>query len=103
MFEHLIHWIQMHPHWGGFITFLISAAESVAILGTIVPGSVTMVAIGTLIGTEILPFWGTILWAIAGAIVGDGISYWIGYAFKYQLHNMWPFKRYPQIKKSGEE
>ena len=73
-FDMLIHWLQLHPHWGGFVTFLISAMESLAIVGTVVPGSVMMAGIGALIGTGILPFWTTLIWAIAGAIAGDGAS-----------------------------
>lgn len=92
----------MHPHWGGFIALLISATESIAIIGTIVPGSVMMTAIGTLIGTGVLPATSTIIWAIAGAIIGDGLSYWLGYALKDRIRTIWPFRRYPKILETGE-
>lgn len=98
-----LQWLNANPQWAGFATFLISAAESVAIIGTIVPGSVTMAAIGTLAGAGIIPLWSTIIWGILGAIVGDGISYWLGYYFKGSLRRMWPFRTNPSILEKGEE
>jgi len=98
----LLESLNAHPELAGLVTFFISAAESVAIIGTIVPGSITMTAIGALAGAGIIPLWGTLLWAILGAIVGDGISYWIGYHFKDRLPHLWPFRKHPNLLKTGE-
>ena len=98
----LLQWLNANPEWALFATFIISAAESVAIIGTIVPGSVTMTAIGTLAGAGIIPLWATIFWAMLGAIVGDSISYFIGHHFKARLHQLWPFKNNPGILERGE-
>lgn len=96
-------WLNAHPHFSGLATFIISAAESVAIIGTVVPGSVMMTAIGALAGAGVIPLWSTIIWAILGAIVGDGISYRIGYHFKGRMHDVWPFRTYPSLLESGEK
>lgn len=98
----IFQWLNAHPHFSGLVTFIISAAESVAIIGTVVPGSLMMTAIGALAGAGVIPLWPTIIWAILGAIVGDGISYRIGYIFKDRLHNIWPFRAYPSLLESGE-
>lgn len=98
----LLQWLNDHPQLSGLFTFLISAIESVAILGTIIPGSIMMTAIGALAGAGVIPLLPTIIWAILGAIVGDGISYWIGYAFKHRLVYIWPFRTRPQLLKNGE-
>jgi membrane protein DedA with SNARE-associated domain len=98
----IFQWLNNHPNFAGLVTFLISAGESVAIIGTIIPGSVMMTAIGALAGAGVIPLWSTIFWAIIGAIVGDGISYWIGFYFKDQLHYVWPFKQYPYLLGNGE-
>lgn len=98
----LLQWLNAHPEFAGFVTFIISAAESVAIIGTIVPGSIMMTALGTLAGAGVIPLGPTIFWAIMGAIVGDGISYWIGHYFKDRLPCLWPFRNYPALLKSGE-
>lgn len=94
--------LNTYPGLAGLVTFLISAGESVAILGTIVPGSITMTAIGALAGAGIIPLWETLFWAILGAIVGDGISYWIGHYFKDRLPNLWPFRNHPGMLRVGE-
>lgn len=98
----VLQWLNSHPELAGLATFLISALESVAIIGTIVPGSVMMSAIGALVGAGIIPFWSILIWAILGAIVGDGVSYWLGHYFKDRLHDIWPFRRHPTLLASGE-
>lgn len=98
----VLQWLNENPELAGLATFLISAGESVAVIGTIVPGSVTMTAIGALAGAGIIPLWSTLIWATLGAIVGDGISYWIGHYFKDRLRRMWPFKDNPGILEKGE-
>lgn len=99
----LFQWLNANPELAGLATFGISAAESVAVIGTIVPGTVTMTAIGTLAGAGVIPLWSTIIWAILGAIVGDGISYWLGYYFKDRIRNMWPFNDNPAVLQQGEK
>jgi membrane protein DedA with SNARE-associated domain len=99
----LLQWLNDHPQLAGLVTFLISATESIAIIGTIVPGSIMMTALGTLAGAGVIPLWPTILWAILGAIVGDGISYWIGHYFKERLPLLWPFRSHPALLKTGEK
>src|SRR5689334_6478304 len=99
----ILEWLNTNPELAGLATFLISAGESVAIIGTIVPGTVMMTAIGALVGAGIIPFWSTLIWAILGAIVGDGISYWFGHYFKDRMHNVWPFRNHPNILASGEK
>lgn len=99
----LLQWLNANPELAGIATFVISASESIAIIGTIVPGSITMTAIGTLAGAGIIPLWPTLIWAIFGAIVGDGISYWAGRYFKDGLRRIWPFRNNPGILKRGEK
>lgn len=95
-------WITAHPNWSGFIVFLISLSESLAIVGLVVPGVVMMTAIGGMMGSGHLPFWGTLSWAILGAIAGDGISYWLGYHYHQHLRDFWPFKQFPKLLARGE-
>lgn len=98
----LLQWLNANPEWAGLATFVISAAESVAIIGTIVPGSITMTAVGALAGAGVIPLGQTIFLAMLGAIMGDGISYWVGHYFKQRLRKMWPFSTNPGILKKGE-
>ena len=88
-------WLSYHPHWALLITFLISFSESLAIIGSIIPGSVTMTAIGILAGSGVMRIDFTLLAATLGAIAGDTGSYTLGYIFSDRLINIWPFNRYP--------
>lgn len=95
-------WLHLHPHWAGFFVFLISFGESIAVFGLLVPGSVVMTAIGALIGAKILPMYPMMMWAIAGAVIGDLLSFWLGGHFHQNVRNIWPFTRYPQVLTKGE-
>lgn len=99
----LTHWLQENPHWSLLITFLISLTESLAIIGSIVPGSVTMTAIGILAGSGIMRIDLTLLAAILGAIAGDTLSYIIGYIYSERLVEIWPFKKYPKWIQYGKD
>ncbi|QBR84346.1 hypothetical protein E3983_08215 [Legionella israelensis] len=88
-------WLHDNPQWALTITFAISFGESLAIIGSIVPGSVTMTAIGILAGSGVMRIDLTLLAAIAGAILGDNASYFLGYYFRDRLINVWPFSRHP--------
>ncbi len=100
--QSLAHFLQTNPNWGGALTFLIAFLESLVIIGTIIPGSVTMTAIGMLIGAAILPFWTALGYAAIGAFLGDLLGYWLGWFYNERLRSMWPFKKYPQWLETGE-
>ena len=99
----LTFWLYAHPHWALFITFLISFGESLAIIGSIIPGSVTMTAIGILAGSGVMRIDLTFFSAVLGAIAGDGGSYALGYTFSDRLSGIWPFKNYPGWLTYGQD
>lgn len=101
--QSLTTWLHAHPELALFITFLVSLSESLAIVGSIVPGSITMTAVGVLAGSGIMRVDLTLLAAILGAVAGDGASYILGHAFRDRLPDMWPFRRYPNWLLSGKE
>lgn len=96
-------WLYGHPDWALFITFLISFSESLAIVGTIIPGSVTMTAIGILAGSGVLRIDLTYLAATLGAIAGDGGSYALGAIFSDRLTTIWPFNKHPKWLNYGQQ
>lgn len=89
-------WLILHPLLAGIVVFLLSLFESIAVIGMLLPGTVLMTTCGALVGAQLLPATPTILWAIAGAIIGDGLSYAVGYHYKAHLRELWPFCRYPK-------
>jgi len=101
-FHGIVTYLHQNPHIGGLITFVVAFAESLAIIGAVIPGSVTMTAIGVLIGSGVMPVISTLIWAISGALVGDYLSYWIGAHYNERLRNMWPFRTRPHWLAVGE-
>ena len=99
----LLDWIQQHPAWAGLFVFLVAFTESLAIVGLFMPGVVLMFAIGTLVALGTIEFWPTFWLAVAGAIAGDGLSFWLGVHYKDQLRGFWPFNRYPALFEKGEK
>lgn len=98
----LLEWIAQHPQWSAFAVFVVALAESLAVVGLVVPGAVLMVGAGALVGMGVVNFWPMLFAAIAGAVAGDGISFWIGHHFKQELRRVWPFSRYPRWLERGE-
>ncbi len=101
MVESLLNWLATHPHYAGLLVFAIALTESLVIVGLIVPGAVLMFGTGALIATGHLSFWPTFAWAAAGAVVGDGLSYYVGRHYKQQLGGLWPFRRRPELIATG--
>lgn len=96
-------WLHDNPNWALSITFLISFAESLAIVGSLIPGSVTMTAIGILAGSGVMNIELTLTAAAVGAVAGDGASFALGYIFSDRLTDIWPFSRYPNWLNYGKD
>jgi membrane protein DedA with SNARE-associated domain/membrane-associated phospholipid phosphatase len=92
-----------HPYGAGVFTYLIVLLETIAFVGVVFPGFIVMPVIGFLIGTNVIPGGSTFLYAIAGAITGDYISYFMGIYFNKRIHRIWPFTRWPGLLEKGEK
>ena len=103
LLNQLLEWVSLHPVWSGIIVFLVAMAESLAIIGVVVPGVVMMFGFGALISTGALSFWPTFGWAVAGAIIGDGLSFFLGVYYRDRLTNLWPFSKHPKTLQQGVE
>lgn len=101
LMQQILQWVQAHPVWAGAVVCLIAFAESVAIIGILVPGVVILFGVGALIAVGALDFWTMCAWAVAGAVAGDGLSFWLGRHYHQQLQHLWPFSRHPQMLHKG--
>lgn len=99
----IIQFLHNHPHSAGLFTFFVVFCEAMAVLGVVVPGTITMTAIGILAGMGVIGTISTFAWAIAGAILGDCLSYFIGVYYKDRLRKMWPFNRHPEWLAKSEK
>jgi membrane protein DedA with SNARE-associated domain len=85
-----------------FLVFLVCVGEAVFILGLLVPSLPILLLVGGLITTHNLDFWPIFFAATLGGIVGDAISYWIGFWLKGSIKTVWPFRNYLELINKGE-
>jgi membrane protein DedA with SNARE-associated domain len=95
--------IQQHAEWAWAIVFLIAFLESMAIIGLFMPGWVLLVGVGTMIGADILEFSPIVVSAYLGAVIGEYISFHLGYHYHEQI-TRWPIvaKREHLLQQSKE-
>tara|TARA_R110002020_G_scaffold25225_15_gene82162 strand:+ start:964 stop:1734 length:771 start_codon:yes stop_codon:yes gene_type:complete len=84
------------------VTFLAAASESLVVIGAFIPGTALILALGAAAGLGYLPLWPLIAAATIGAILGDGLSYWIGHSQRIRITAIWPFSSRPEILRIGE-
>ncbi len=82
--------------------FAAAVLEALAVIGTVIPGSTIVFAGGVLIGLHALNPWTTATLAVAGAVLGDGISYWLGCHYRKKIRILWPMRRYPALFDRGQ-
>ncbi|HZU88974.1 MAG TPA: DedA family protein [Stellaceae bacterium] len=84
------------------LAFVLAGAEAFPVLGALVPGTATIVALGALVPNGALAFWPLILATTAGAVAGDGFSYWFGHHYKDRAGAIWPLRKKPELIPKGE-
>lgn len=99
----LFAWVAEHPGWMSAFIFLSAMAESLTIVGVIIPGALVMFSLGALIGLGHVDFWTAYWWSTWGAIIGDAISFWIGRVFHQGIRRVWPFTKHPEMITRSEE
>lgn len=98
----LLAFIANHSTLAYVMIFLVSLTESLALVGLLVPGTLIIFSTGAVVATGSLNLVPVLLMTIIGAVVGDGISYRLGYYYKDRLISIWPFSRHPGMLKKGE-
>jgi len=79
--ESLLSLVEQNAQWAWFIVFIIAFAESMAIIGLLVPGWALLLGIGVMIGTDILAFFPIVISAYFGAVIGEYLSFYVGYHY----------------------
>ena len=101
-FDSIVAWISAHPQAAGGVVFLIAFCDALVVLGILVPALPLLFAVGTLVGLGHLSGPYAITCAALGALLGDGLSFWVGHRWGPRLRGKWPFHRYPQLLDRGE-
>lgn len=97
----LLAFVAAHANWAIAVMFVTSFGESFAFLSLLFPGTTLLIAAGALMADGTLPYWGVVIGAIVGAVLGDTVSYWIGRRYGSALGRIWPFSRDPEMLPRG--
>ncbi|MEX0387277.1 VTT domain-containing protein [Spiribacter onubensis] len=93
--EPVFAWLAANPAWAGAFIGLIAFAESLALVGLLVPGAFLMFLAGAAVGGSNIDILPMLAWAVVGAVAGDSLSYWLGRHFRDQLRGFPVVRRYP--------
>jgi membrane protein DedA with SNARE-associated domain len=102
-FHDVIGFVGAHAHLAFVTVFLLALSEAIPVVGTVVPGSTAIIAISALATRADLNLWLLLIAATAGAICGDGISFWLGRRYHREILCAWPLNRYPQLVARSEQ
>ena len=93
---HAAEWVAAHQDWALPLAFVAAFTESLVVVSLLVPSTAILVACGALVGAGKLAFWPLLLGAIPGAVLGDGVGYWLGLRFGRRILRAWPLNRSPE-------
>jgi membrane protein DedA with SNARE-associated domain len=96
-FSPLIAFVSAHSQYAYVAIFMLALSEAVPVIGTVIPGSTLIIGISALATESNASAWLLLIAAIAGAIAGDGFSFWLGQRYHEQILSSWPLHRYPQL------
>ena len=97
----LIAYFSGHPGLALAVVFAGAMLEALAVIGTVIPGSTAVFVGGTLVGLGVLNPWWTGMAAISGAILGDGLSFWLGHRYAERIGSVWPLRKHPGLVERG--
>lgn len=96
-------WLQQNTGWIGPAIAMVACLESLVAVGIVLPGVAMLFALAAIAGAASMSVYPILLWAFLGAIVGDGVSYLLGYYYHERVRCWWPFNRHPQWLERGED
>jgi membrane protein DedA with SNARE-associated domain len=96
-FSTLVDFVSVHSHYAPIAIFLLAFSEAIPVVGTVVPGSTLIIGISALATDTNANPWILLIAATVGAIVGDGLSFWLGHRYHREVLSSWPLNQYPQF------
>lgn len=90
-------YIAAYPHFAYAAVLLLALSESVPVVGVVIPGSTLILAVGALVPTGAVSLWPLLIAAVTGAIIGDGVSFWVGHRYHREILENWPLNRHPAL------
>lgn len=98
----LVGFVSEHAGLAYSTIFLAALLEAVPIIGSVIPGSTIIFALSALVpGGELRLEW-VLACAIAGALLGDGSAFWVGFRSQSEILSSWPLSGYPRVLAKSE-
>jgi undecaprenyl-diphosphatase len=94
--------VGQNPEMAILVAFLAAVVEAVAVLGVLLPGTPILMAIAGAAAMSGMSIWPIMAVAVIGAVIGDGVSFWLGRRFSARLRGVWPFARRPELLAQAE-
>lgn len=102
LLDQLIQFVSAHP-WLAYATVFVAAwLEAVPVLGAFIPGSTVIIGLSAFVAAGELNLAGVMAAAIAGAAIGDGVSFIVGHTYQRKILTMWPLASYPAVVARSE-
>lgn len=92
----LLDFVSHNRAWAPWVVALLAALESLAFVAFLVPSSAMLVGVGALVAAgslDFLPIWAG---AVAGALAGTTLSWWVGRALGPAILSIGPLARNPR-------
>ena len=74
----VVGWVAEHPGWTLAAVFLCCTGESILVLGVLIPTTLVLLLAGAFVAHGALEFAPVVAAAVAGAVCGDSINFWVG-------------------------
>jgi membrane protein DedA with SNARE-associated domain len=99
----IVAFVRSNQEFAPFVLGMMTFAESLAFVSLLLPTMTILIAVGFVLATADIPFWQAWAGAMAGAVLGNWLSYEIGRRYKKAAYDVWPLSRNPQLTIRGEQ
>lgn len=96
-FADVIVFIAAYPFLAYTAILLLALSESIPFIGVFIPGTAAILAVSALVPSGVVKLWPLLSAATIGAIIGDGLSFWIGHRYHREIFERWPLNRHPEL------
>jgi len=106
MMEHfatvILDFVKGHAALAPTVVGILAFGESLAFVSLLLPATLVLVGGGGIISAAGIGFWPVWAGAMIGAVLGDWVSYWLGYHYKEAISRTWPLSRHPGLLSRGQ-
>ena len=94
--------VAQYPGWTLVAAFLAAIIEALAVVGTIVPGTFILMGLAGAAAAAGHPLLPILAISILGAVVGDYLSYWLGFHYRVTVRGWWILSQRPGLMESAD-